>query len=172
MLQVEVHQTSDVSWVQYWRVPWHISWPWGLEISIFVAHKPGWVFLFLNPYVFLHKEMYHDILLIVPSSLWHSLTECRQSRKRSVPALVLSHQWCQFLFVPASQFAIRTLTVRRTTIFRGLFWWRLMQKSCGEGPMQFWFLSSPIFILPANNSTPPIDTFMWPNKVNRTAYLS
>ena len=33
-------------------------------------------------------------------------------------------------------------------MLRGLFWWRFMRKSCGKVPIQFWFLSSPIPILP------------------------
>ena len=117
---------------------------WGFRfVLILVSHKPGWVFLFLNPYIFLCKEMYQGILLIVPSSLWHSLTECRRSRRSFVLASVPSRQWCQSSFTPASQFAISTQTGRRTTSFRGLFWWRLTRKSCGEGPMQFWFCLHP-----------------------------
>ena len=87
--------------------------------------------------------MYQGILLINPI---HFLTECRRGRQSSVPASVPSRQWCQSLFTPAGQFSISTQTGRRTTSFRGLFWWRLTRKSCGKGPMQFWFLSSPISI--------------------------
>ena len=45
-------------------------WPAGLGISILFAHKPGWVFLFLKPYVFLRKEIYHGILIINRIQFW------------------------------------------------------------------------------------------------------
>ena len=145
---------------------------WFRFVLILVLHKPVWMFLFLNPYVFLRKEMYQGILLVVPSYLWHYLIECRRSRRISVPASVPSRQWCQSSFTPASQFAISTQTGQRTTSFRGLFWWRLTWKSCGEGPIQFWFLSSPISIFLTNHSTPPIDTPIWPKRMKMTTYLS
>ena len=144
---------------------------WFWFVLILFLHKPGWVFLFLNPYVFLRKEMYQGILLIIPSSFWHSLTECHQICRSSLSVLIPSHQWCQSPFTPASQFTISTQAGRRTTSFRGLFWWRLTRKLCGEGPIQFWFFSLPISIFPAKSSTPTSYTSMWPNRVNRTDYL-
>ena len=172
MFLVEVQHTSEVSWVQYWRVPLYIFWPGGFVVSFLFSHKPGWTFLFLKPYIFLRKEMYHCILLIVPCSLWHSLTECCQSLQIFVPELVQSCQRCQSLFTPTSQFAISNLIGQRNTRFRGLFWKRKTWKLCGEVPIQLRFFPSPMPILPTNNSMLESDTSMWPKRVHRTASLS